>query len=94
MARSRLHQGRLLQPNFSFSFRLLPLERMFSNTDGNTSKLGVVYNDIRKSPNMFARRLRIPAARGPLFEYLLMQRARVLKISTLKASEKEKRMIL
>ena len=67
---------------------------MFSNTDGNTSKLGVVYNDIRKSPNMFARRLRIPAARGPLFEYLLMQRARVLKISTLKASEKEKHIIL
>ena len=43
---------------------------------------------------MFARRLRIPAARGPLFEYLLMQRARVLKISTLKASEKEKHIIL
>ena len=38
---------------------------------------------------MFARRLRIPVAWGPLFEYLLMQRARLLKISTLQASEKE-----
>ena len=43
---------------------------------------------------MFARRLRIAAAGGPLFEYLLVQRARVLKISTLKASEKEKHIIL
>ena len=79
---------------WSFSFRLLPLERTFSNTRVIISKLGGVYEDIRKSPNMFARRLRIPAARGPLFEYLLMQRARVLKISTLKASEKEKHIIL
>ena len=73
-----------------FSFRLLPLDSTFSNTRVIISKLGGVYEDIRKSPNMFARRLRIPAARGPLFEYLLMQRARVMKISTLKASEKEK----
>ena len=80
--------------NSAFSFRLLPLERTFSNTRVIISKLGGVYEDIRKSPNMFARRLRIPAARGPLFEYLLMQRARVLKISTLKASEKEKHIIL
>ena len=80
--------------NNTFSFRVLPLERTFSNTRVIISKLGGVYEDIRKSPNMFARRLRIPAARGPLFEYLLMQRARVLKISTLKASEKEKHIIL
>ena len=80
----------IIFPNGVFSFRVLPLERTFSNTRVIISKLGGVYEDIRKSPNMFARRLRIPAARGPLFEYLLMQRARVLKISTLKASEKEK----
>ena len=79
---------------YSFSFRLLPLGRMFSNTRGHISKLGVVNKKIRKSPNIFPRRLRIPAARGPLFEDLLMQRARVLKISTLQASEKEKRSIL
>ena len=84
----------IIFPNGLFSFRLLPLERTFSNTRVIISKLGGVYEDIRKSPNMFARRLRIPAARGPLFEYLLMQRARVLKISTLQASEKEKRSIL
>ena len=85
----------IIFPNGVFSFRVLPLERRtFSNTRVIISKLGGVYEDIRKSPNMFARRLRIPAARGPLFEYLLMQRARVLKISTLKASEKEKHMIL
>ena len=78
----------------SFSFRLLPLERMFLNTRGTISKLGLVYKDIRKSLNMIARHLRIPAAGCPMFEYLLMQRARVLKISTLKASEKEKHIIL
>ena len=84
----------IIFPNGVFSFRALPLERTFSNTRVIISKFGGVYEDIRKSPNMFARRLRIPAARGPLFEYLLMQRARVLKISTLKASEKEKHIIL
>ena len=84
----------IIFPSRLFSFRLLPLERTFSNTRVIISKLGGVYEDVRKSPNMFARRLRIPAARGPLFEYLLMQRARVLKISTLKASEKEKHIIL
>ena len=92
--RSRCTQKMIIFPNGLFSFRLLPLERTFSNTRVIISKLGGVYEDIRKSPNMFARRLRIPAARGPLFEYLLMQRARVLKISTLKASEKEKHIIL
>ena len=92
--RSRCTQKMIIFPNGVFSFRVLPLERTFSNTRVIISKLGGVYEDIRKSPNMFARRLRIPAARGPLFEYLLMQRARVLKISTLKASEKEKHIIL
>jgi hypothetical protein len=35
-----------------------------------------------------------PLGCGPLFEYLLLQRARVLKISTLKASEKQKHWFL
>ena len=81
-------------PSQKINYTILSFERMFSNTRGHTSKFGVVYKDVRKSPNIFPRRLRIPAARGPLFEDLLMQRARVLKISTLQASEKEKRSIL